>query len=111
MTTLRSNAFCAGKQSRDCSLHVADAMALIKLIPALKCQTDLETLTIDMEAAFPPDLGDPYSSNYDEEDDDDFVDPMSREFHLVSAVTAKLFHQTWHLLGELLEDTRMVNLK
>ena len=104
--------FNAGKQSGDCTLHVADATAVNKLIKSLAAQTQLEVLEITFEGAISPD------EDRDSDSDDWSEAGMGgglasediAEYRRVSAVTAQMFHPAWSSMCELLENAQMPKL-
>lgn len=89
----------AGRLSNDCSLHVADALALDKLMKALRHQPQLEALDIQFQG--------PYLSS----DQWALDDPYLEDYRDVSDVTARMFQPAWRSACLLLQNSQMFRLR
>ena len=104
----------AGQQSDDCSLHVADAVAVDSLLKALSNQTQLEFVEIAFGGAILPDWEDNITSDMDSEEEEMLEEEADDEFKAyrhVSAITAQMFHPAWTAVCRLLEDSCMFGLR
>lgn len=96
-------------------MHVADAVAVDKLITALSTQSQLETVEIAFGGAFlsdPDELDVPADMSPDEEAD--LYDAMEAEndmYRQTSAITAQTFHPAWTSLCTFLENGNTFRLR
>ena len=104
----------AGQQSDDCSLHVADAVAVDSLLKALSTQTQLESVEIAFRGAILPDWEKDIASDMDS-DEEAMIQAEAEEeietYRRLSAITSQMFHSAWTSVCTLLEDSRMFRLR
>ena len=104
----------AGQQSDDCSLHVADAVALDTLLKALSNQTQLESIEIAFGGAILPDWEEDIASDMDSDEEAMIEAEADEEVEIyshVSAITAQMFHPAWTSVCRLLEGDGMFRLR
>ena len=100
----------AGEQNENCSVHVADAVAVDRLIKTLPNQSQLETLVIAFRScASYATLSD---MDLDEEADmeDEFREDMEM-YRRVCDITAQMFHPAWVSVCKLMECGHMFWLR
>ncbi|DBA91885.1 TPA: hypothetical protein ACH3X2_003791 [Trebouxia sp. C0005] len=105
---------CAGQQSDDCSLHVADAVAVDALLKSLSTQTQLESVEIAFGGAILPDWEEDIASDMDS-DEEAMIEAEAEDevetYRHVSAITAQMFHPAWTSVCRLLEGSCMFRLR
>ena len=105
----------AGEKGWDCSLHVADAVAVDRLLRALPTQSQLETVEIAIEGIVYDGEDHPISMEEGDDDVETEIDADAAEvvdmYRQMSAITAKMFHPAWASVCRLLEDGRMTRLR
>lgn len=105
----------AGQLSDDCSLHVADAVAVNRLMKSLKSQTQLEAIEVAFGGPVFSDLH--LSEHYlDNEDINEQVilDEQWRrqlDYHDVSEITAQMFLPAWSSICKLMENSQIFKLR
>lgn len=116
--------FCdAGQQSDDCSLHVADAIAVDRLIKALPSQSQLEAVEVAFGGAIllnqarARDYSDSNESSRDDFDSDEEdemeaeAEEEADEYRDVCDVTAQMFQLAWMSVCRLLENVHLFRLR
>lgn len=94
---------CAGRLSDDCTLHVADAVAVDKLMKALRNQTQLEAVNIQIQG---PWLPSPDQGVYSGMEDAHYA-----EYKCASKITAQLFIPVWKSACNLFKHGQMFQLR
>jgi len=104
----------AGQQSDDCSLHVADAVAVDSLLKALSNQTQLEFVEIAFGGAILPDWEEEIGSDM-HSDEEEMLEAEAEEeveaYRHVCAITAQMFQPAWTSVCRLLEGSCMFGLR
>ncbi len=104
----------AGDQSDDCSLHVADAVAVDTLLKALSHQTQLESVEIAFGGPILPHYESIVGSDMDSEEEEMLEAEAEEEadtYRQMSAITAQMFHPVWTSVCRLLEGSCMFRLR
>lgn len=96
-------------------MHVADAVAVDKLIKALSAQTQLETVEVEFGGLILPTSDDIHiPSDFDSDEDLDpyyALEVENEEYRVTSAITAQMFAPAWMSVGNFVEDSNMFRLR
>ena len=109
-----SHLSAAGRQSDNYELHVADAIAVDKLLRALPTQSQLEVVEVAFEAALLHNWEDDATAGSDTEGDDSdqiYFAQQAQYYTKNFDITAQMFHPAWASVCRLLEDGNMSRLR